>query len=384
MNILAVIESFFPGRNGGGPVSALHNLSAQLPPDIRLFILTRNRDYLQSEPYASVVADEWIAEGQYRICYASDAAWWSIYRQAIREWQPDWVYLNGLFAPLTRQILRDQSQTARIILAPHGNLGPGALRKAKLKKACWLWLARKRGVFKQIRWHAASPREAAQIRRHIDKDADIVVVPMAPAPLPMTPEAHRVGDPEEKRTLRLVYFGRLSREKNLGFAFDCLKALATRRPDLRIIYDLYCIGAACPHLEARSGDMPSRVEVNFHQGLDQEDLRDRLSCGNYHAMLMPSWTENFSYTTFESMQAGIPPVISDQTPWRELEAQGLGWDLSLETPEAWLTALQALVDQSPAETAQRRKKLLQFAERWVADYPEQLKQLFADERRAGG
>ncbi|HKK18797.1 MAG TPA: hypothetical protein VJ952_08970, partial [Opitutales bacterium] len=255
MKVLAVSESFLPGRDGGGPVRALHNLSAHLPEECQLSILTRNRDYLHPETYPDLPSDQWIEGEHSGICYASDSRWWAIYRNSIREWKPDWIYLNGLFAPMSRKILGNRSGLEKFVLAPHGNLGPAALNKGKFKKKIWLWQACRRGYFNQVRWHAASEREAAQIRRNVDQNAEILTVPMAPASMQEPWGPDDVEEMKSKDGLRLVYFGRLSSEKNLDFALQCLRDFAREQPGIRVNYDIYYIGPRAPHLEARAREI---------------------------------------------------------------------------------------------------------------------------------
>jgi len=93
-------------------------------------------------------------------------------------------------------------------------------------------------------------------------------------------------------------------------------------------------------------------------------------------MLMPSLTENFSYTVLESLQAGIPVLISDQTPWRDLEAQGIGWDFSLSDSGRWLQALEQLSGQSSEADAEQAHRALKYAREWGADYSRKAATLF--------
>ena len=93
-------------------------------------------------------------------------------------------------------------------------------------------------------------------------------------------------------------------------------------------------------------------------------------------MLMPSRTENFSYTVLESLQAGIPVLISDQTPWRDLQSQRVGWDLPLEDLSAWAAALEQLSHQALAERLEQSQRALGYAQEWGADYSQKAAMLF--------
>jgi len=46
---------------------------------------------------------------------------------------------------------------------------------------------------------------------------------------------------------------------------------------------------------------------------------------------------------------GCPVLISDQTPWRNLEEKGVGWDLPLSKPKMFQKVLQKCVDMNDEE-----------------------------------
>jgi glycosyltransferase involved in cell wall biosynthesis len=199
----------------------------------------------------------------------------------------------------------------------------------------------------------------------------------------------------------LVYFGRLSPEKNLPFAFELLKEFAQAHPDQAVVYDLIGSGSAAyeAKLHSLSAKLPSTIQVNFIGQLSPEALQARLQPSglssqpsslssqvsslipqvsglSYHALLMPSLTENFSYTVLESLQAGIPVLISDQTPWRDLQSQRVGWDLPLEDLSTWAAALEQLSHQALAERLEQSQRALGYAQEWGADYSRKAAMLF--------
>jgi len=370
VKVLITIESFLPGLGGGGPVRAAANLLQHLGHSIEFGVLTRNHDYLENGPYRNVPVDRWIDCPGGQVRYATDANWFRAFEETVAAWQPDWVYLNGLFAPMTRQILASDYPRRSLVLAPHGNLGPGAMRKGRWKKNSWILLARARRLPRGLRWHAGSSREAEQIRAHFGRDADIRIVPMAPGAAPeKLPSLER-----NPSTLRLVYFGRLSSEKNLPFAFGLLRRFATERPKLAVRFDLFGPGTDSPPL---IGELPENLHISIHPAVDRETLMETLCSESYSAMLLPSLSENFSYTILEAMQAGISPLVSDQTPWRGLAAAGVGWDLALGATESWLEALRALADETAEAWHARRARVRDFISRWTAGYSAAAKELFS-------
>ena len=58
----------------------------------------------------------------------------------------------------------------------------------------------------------------------------------------------------------------------------------------------------------------------------------------------PTLGENYGHVISEALASGCPVVISDQTPWRNLEAEGIGWDIPLNETERFRSVLQQCVD----------------------------------------
>ena len=49
----------------------------------------------------------------------------------------------------------------------------------------------------------------------------------------------------------------------------------------------------------------------------------------HHLFTLPTLGENFGHAIFESLAAGRPVLVSDQTPWQNLSVYHAGWDLPL-------------------------------------------------------
>lgn len=385
MKILAVIESYLPGVKGGGPVRALNNLVQHLGGEHEFFVYTRNHDYLDPEPYGRLSFDTWVSQGRSKVFYATPSRMRETFPEVVASLQPDWIYLQGALPPLTRMVLRWRKsgvipQKLPVLLAPHGNLAPAALEHHALRKKAWLTYARLCGLYRGLIWHAASEREAAQIRQKMGKDAAIRIVPMAPPPLDVlpTPSSNPVATYMNYQ-VNLVYFGRISPEKNLPFAIALLCDWAERNPDLSITYDLIGPGNASyrRYLQYLAERAPENLTVHLEEEVPQQEMMDRIyNRKAYDALLMPSLTENFSFTVLESLLAGIPVLISDQTPWRDLVSKGVGWDLPLDQSLLWHEALDTLSRESPAERKARAERVRSFARDWVMGYPSEARGLF--------
>ena len=88
--------------------------------------------------------------------------------------------------------------------------------------------------------------------------------------------------------------------------------------------------------------MPDNISVNYKGELNPNDVIDTFS--KYHLFFFPTKGENFGYVILESLMAGCPVIISDQTPWRGLAHKGIGADISLDKEEDFHTKLQDFVN----------------------------------------
>jgi glycosyltransferase involved in cell wall biosynthesis len=63
----------------------------------------------------------------------------------------------------------------------------------------------------------------------------------------------------------------------------------------------------------------------------------------------PTRGENYGHVIAESLSVGTPVLISDQTPWRELSSDGLGWDLPLEAADIFLEKIHFMAKCPPSD-----------------------------------
>ena len=76
--------------------------------------------------------------------------------------------------------------------------------------------------------------------------------------------------------------------------------------------------------------------------LNHEDI---ISVFNkHHVFLFPTLGENFGHVISEALIGGCPVIISDQTPWRNLEEAQVGWDIKLNCTQKFIESIQKCVD----------------------------------------
>lgn len=305
---------------------SVHNLmqllKAQTPH--RLEVVCGDRDLGSTEPLPGISPDTPIDQNGIAVTYRSSVsyAWWKAkLRGTPSNPPPDVIYLNSLFSvPFALQPLRAaKSLGIRVVLAPRGMLGAGALAIKPAKKKLFLALARLLGLFRGVRWHASTPVESRDVL-HVFPGAAVSVAANIPmmvtglAPLPSI------------ETLNWLVLGRIHPIKNIHFAIEALQKVDLAGKELTI--ELVGPAEDKPYLERLLSMARPGLKVVHTGALPPESLGEVWS--RSHALLMPTSHENFGHAVVEAWAHGRPVLLSDQTPWRGLAERDLGWDLPLD------------------------------------------------------
>ncbi len=70
-------------------------------------------------------------------------------------------------------------------------------------------------------------------------------------------------------------------------------------------------------------------------------------------MFLPTLNENFGHSIVESLLSGCPAIISDQTPWSDLEKNNAGYSIPLNSKEKFLQAIVAMAKLNQEEFSQK-------------------------------
>ncbi|MBN1946988.1 MAG: glycosyltransferase [Bradymonadales bacterium] len=380
--ICIVSDLFLPGLKGGGPIRSLANLVDHLEADFEFFVVTRDRDHLAREPYPEIEVDRWIDRPIYQVRYVSPRRWTAGgLRSILKGLRYDLLYLPSFFARSTIKILAMRRlgmlPDSAVVVAPRGQFHQAALGTKGVRKRCYLSLVRRLGGLKGVLIHATNPVEAEESRT-LTGQAVFLAPELAAR---RVDGAAGLGEPLPKEVgqAKLVYLSRIHPVKNLGVALDCLAPLSGE-----VTYDIY--GPVedtgyWKHCQEKIAALPANIRVTYHGPVDPSDVEAVLS--RYHALLLPTQTENHGHVILEALAAGCPVVISDRTPWRGLAEQGVGWDLPLQERDRFTEVLQALVEMGQEQHRRIVEGARQFANRRRDDYRlvEQSRQLFLEALR---
>jgi glycosyltransferase involved in cell wall biosynthesis len=350
--VLATSACFEPGFRGGGTIRSVAGIVDTVSDLTDLTLITKDRDLGSSEPYPGL-SGRWVRRGRSRVFYLNTrrVSHWLRLAREIRAVPFDLLYVNSLWEPMFTivPILAAKVRlipTKRLLIAPRGELSPGALSLKALKKFCFLklWAPLLRSM--NVAWHASAEREASEIRAVIPWAH--IVVNHDPRPLPEDPipaTALNQGPP------RYVFISRISRKKNLALTLRTLTGLSTP-----VQFDIYGTledtryWAECEALIRR---MPGHVRVAYHGELLPDAVRVTFS--RYDAFLFPTLGENFGHVIAESLSASCPVLCSDQTPWTSVLEAGGGFVVRELTSEALGRELERLAALSPEERCRARQ-----------------------------
>lgn len=358
--VLICIDWFEPAYKAGGPIRSIKNLVELLKGDFDFYILTSDRDAGDTKPFDNIPLNCWIAKDGYSVFYLSkEKQNYRSFSGLLTERQYDRYYFNSLFSYkftlLPLMILKKNRLDPKAVLAPRGMLGEGALQIKSTKKKLFINLSKVFGLYGNITWHASTKLEEAEIVEQFGEGAKIKVAQN------VSQKLDSITSLEKGRKSRFIFLGRISPKKNLLEAISFFKDM--RFDDKQAEFHIYGPIEDEEYWESCQEEilhLNSGVEVKYKGVLGREELYAVLS--GYHFMLFPTKNENFGHNIAEALLCGVPVIISDQTPWRNLGAFKAGWDIPVGNKPQFIETIKRAIAMENAEYQQWRKASRKFAE----------------------
>lgn len=343
------MDWFYPGFKGGGPIRSCFNLVTMLQHDFDVKVITRDTDFGESAPYPEIVSDKWsrTASGIQVLYLSKQHLSYATIRQLLIEEQADHVYLNSMYSkhfsiyPLLA--CRFNKLPALITLAPRGMLYQSAVNRKIVKKKIFLFLLTATGLHKSIRFHATNNRERDSIHTYFGQVQVFIA-----NNLPAQEQPPLAVCEKRKGALRCIFISRIDPIKNLLLLLEILKEVEAD-VSLDIIgpienenYWQQCMAVI--------DSWPANVQAKLHGAVKNELIDNYIR--QSHLFVLLSEGENFGHAIFETFLAGRPVLISNQTPWLELEIKKIGWDLDISNRDAIRAVLEqaATWDQETFQT----------------------------------
>jgi glycosyltransferase involved in cell wall biosynthesis len=347
--ILTFTAFYLPGYRGGGPIRTIANMVDRLSEFFDFRIVTSDRDFGDAEAYSNIVVNSWNEVGVAKVYYA-DKSNFSLqgFASLMRDTPHDLIYLNSFFDTrftLRPAVLRWLGFVPKVpvIIAPRGEFSAGAISLKTWKKKPYIYLITYLRIFNNVTWHASTKFEALDIENFFPSNTKSLKIAsniIASADFSQKKEISIKLYEDIKivsgSALRICFLSRIAPMKNLEFA---LRVLAEVNDP--IVFNIFgpkedaAYWSKCCELIEK---LPGNIKIEYFGGVEQADVRNIIS--KHDVFFVPTLGENFGHVFIEALSAGVPILVSDKTPWRNLEHLGIGWDIPLNRPERFIKAIK--------------------------------------------
>lgn len=356
-DILIITGRYLPGYKDGGPVRSIKNLTDWLGDEYCFRILTCDRDHGDVESYLNITANDWNQVDSALVWYVPPGGFSSSIIQKLAE-ECDLIFITGCFSDYSIKTLilkRLNLIKKPLVIAPMGLFMPNAMKRKPLKYNSFLLLLKGFGVFKNVIWSVSSEEEKKCVKRVISSKAFCCIA----SDLPRKVKEHTVKKTKKQGELRVFFISRISPEKNIIQSIDILKQCHSSI--CFTIYGPIMNQQYWKKVEEKMRELPSNIHAAYKGNIDSEHVVETLE--QEHVFLFTTIGENFSHVVHEALSAGCPCVISDQTPWKDLEKNCAGRVLPLNDNSSFVKAIESYAEMTEKDFQQTSDAAHDYARR---------------------
>lgn len=346
---------YLPGYKDGGPIRTIKNLTDYLGKEFDFKILTCDRDHGDVNPYAGIKVNDWNRSGNADVYYVVPGGfkWLTILKLVEKV---DLVYVCGCFNDYAIKILLAKwigKIKKPVVIAAMGLFSPNAFKIKYVKKKLYITILNLGGIFKNIYWSATSEEEVTDILQQVRARRENFFIA---EDLPRVVESNSIIK-EKKEVLKVVWISRISGKKNLLGAIRILKNVKEK-----ISFTIYGPIHEKNYWEMCKEELaklPKNIMWEYKGSIENELVINTLK--RYHVFLFPTLGENYGHVIQEALAAGCACILSDQTPWKNLEKKGVGYVFKLSEMYKFSDAIEKYARMSGIELQKVTNKALEYA-----------------------
>jgi glycosyltransferase involved in cell wall biosynthesis len=343
--VLIFTGYYLPGYKSGGILRNVLNTIDNLAEYCEFRIITRDRDLGDKKPYDGLNVGDWMSVGNAQVFYLSErqVTLRKLYK-ILSASSPDSIFLTSFFDPLTVKVLLIRlffrHKFKRVIVAPFGEFAWASFRQKIVKKIIYVGCARLINLYKGVIWRVSSQFESEGLLRVMSPPENLIMVtgdlPVSEDLINQIPMRREPKSVNVATSLRIIFLSRISPEKNLDLALRILSKVKTN-----LIFDIYgpIENTSCwRECQTIIQKLPSNIKSAYCGLVPPEMIMATFAA--YDLFLFPTGGEAYGNVIAESLSVGTPVLTSQNTPWRNLEADSLGWDLDLADVMAFVNIIE--------------------------------------------
>lgn len=323
-NILIIMGRYLPGYKDGGPVRSIKNLTDYLGEEYIFRILTCDRDHGDESPYPNIKVNDWNRVGNADVYYVSPGGFTQDIIVKLAQ-NTDLVYVCGCFNDYAINTLiakRLGRIKVPVFIASMGLFSPLEFKRKFIKKKLFVSLFNILGLFKNVYWSATTEMEARGILHQINTKREKIFIA---EDLPRIVAATPIFKQKKSNELKIVWLSRIAPNKNLLGVIETLREVKGN-----ISFEIYGSVHDKEYWEKCLSclkKLSQNIEWKYNGNVDSEQVIEIFR--QHHLFVFLSFGENYGHVIHEALSAGCPCILSDQTPWQDLEMYSSGYVVSL-------------------------------------------------------
>lgn len=342
--ILIHTSGYFPAKKFGGPPVSIENMCYLLRGEAEFYIVALDHDLFEKEKLKGINPGWNNYANDVYVLYLNEK---EITKKRVRgifqEIEPDTVYVNSVFRYTGIPFLSEgKRKQCRIVIAPRGEFSPNVFKK-KYKKIPYLALFRRLFKNDHVYYQATFDLEISYIEKTLGVSPNRIYcisnVPSLPKSESLSHRAKIGGK------LRAIFISRILVNKNLSFALECVSKL-----NGKISFDIYGPIEDVEYwkkCQAIISGMDKEINVNYCGIAERSDIHRIFA--DHDIFIFPTFSENFGHVIAEALLSGCLVLLSNNTPWNDINSSGAGYALNLEVFDEWVKVLQQIVDMDDDE-----------------------------------
>jgi len=324
--ILIFTDWYIPGSKAGGPIQSVYNLAGILSKNFIVKVVCRDRDLNSISSFENIKPNEWneISNQHFVLYLSPDNTGVKIIKSLIKENRYNIIYINGLYSfyfSFLPAFISTIYTVKSVFISVRGMLHQSALSVKRTRKMIYLAFAKGYGLYRNATLMSSNSQETIEIQRILgaQKVGEVPNIPINPNNLTRQEKKFKGAN----NVLRILFLGRISPEKN---PITLVKALQ----NVQFRVDVTFCGSGNDGIYRSSFEtelklLPNCVNVITINELPHSELSQLFF--DHDVLVLPSLGENFGHAIFESLAFGLPVVIGNNTPWKNLESKNAGIEI---------------------------------------------------------